>query len=94
MTETQLKNRVRKHLREVLPKALIFKHSERYFSGMPDMQIIFDKNVCFMELKKPDGVVSKIQQVYIDRINRQGIVARVVRSIDDVNACLREAGMV
>lgn len=52
--------------------------------GVPDILGIFDKKMLAIEVKTEKGKLSDHQQRFLDRINREGGIAFVARSIDDV----------
>ena len=52
--------------------------------GVPDILGIWQGRMLGIEIKAPNGRVSEHQQRFIDSINREGGLAFVARSIDDV----------
>ena len=52
--------------------------------GVPDILGIYKGRMIGLELKAPKGVVSPAQQHFIDKINEEGGIAFVVRTLDDV----------
>lgn len=61
--------------------------------GCPDIiGILPDGRFLGIEVKKPEGVVSKEQETFISKINELGGVAFVARSIDDVEKNLKDVG--
>jgi len=59
--------------------------------GIPDIGICFDGKAMFVELKAPRGVVSEAQRDMARRLNYAGGVVMLCRSVEDVEAQLREA---
>ncbi len=94
MLESKFQTKVKAHIKKILPYALVFKLSDRYISGMPDLMVLSDGKVAFMELKAPGGKASKIQEVIIGRMKQQHIAASVCYNIEDVNYCLYKADMI
>lgn len=64
-------------------------------AGCPDLCIV-PKNgpVMFVELKSAEGVVSKLQKIWIDNLNDFGCPTRVCRSLDEVRQFLFETGVI
>ncbi len=92
--ESKFQKRAKNYIRNRLLGCVLIKHSDRYISGIPDLQIIYKGSVCFIELKSDTGTASKIQKVIIKRINLNGVTAGVARTIDDVDDLLEKAGMI
>lgn len=59
-------------------------------SGIPDILACYKGRFLGLEVKLEYNKPSKIQEVKIDLINRSGGIARVVRSIEEVEEVLRE----
>lgn len=54
-------------------------------SGVPDLIVCFQGQFFAFEVKKPKvGVVTRLQQLEIDRINRADGIALVVTSVEQV----------
>lgn len=84
MSESKLQSRVLAKIKKQYPLAVVFKLSDRWLSGLPDLLIIINGQVLFVELKTDTGVLSKIQLYTINRINNAGGRALVCRSVDEV----------
>jgi hypothetical protein len=84
MLEQDLKRRVIKTLKDEFPGCFIWKISDRWISGIPDILFIYKGVHIFFELKTDKGVVSKIQQYTIDKIMASGGYAYAVRSVEEV----------
>ena len=55
--------------------------SRRSEPGFPDLCLVGDKLI-FLEVKRQSGVVSEAQKIWITRLVKNGITARVVRPSD------------
>lgn len=53
-------------------------------AGVPDIIACVDGVFIGIEVKRPGGIVSPLQQLNIDDINRSGGVAFVAYSVEDV----------
>jgi Holliday junction resolvase len=53
-------------------------------AGVPDILCCIDGRFVGIEVKRPGGVISPLQQLNIDDINRQGGIAFVAYSVEDV----------
>ena len=82
MTETQLKNSVKKWVSSVGGYSI--KISDKFTSGIPDLWICINGRQIWIELKTEKGVVSQIQQWTISQINQAGGKAVVCRSLKEV----------
>lgn len=51
---------------------LLFKISQRYSSGFPDVILIFQGQVWFIELKRPGAVATPLQLAIGDKIKAHG----------------------
>ena len=59
--------------------------------GVPDIGICFEGRSLFVELKAPRGVMSDAQKDMTRRLHYAGGVVMLCRSVEDVEAQLREA---
>lgn len=75
-------------VRQLLNAAGIFHWKEFQtlgsYRGVSDVIGIYKGQMIALEIKSDRGRVSPEQQSFIDRINAEGGIAAVVRSIDDV----------
>lgn len=53
-------------------------------AGIPDIIACIDGKFVGIEVKRPGGIVSSLQQFNIDEIHRSGAVAFVAYSVEDV----------
>jgi hypothetical protein len=64
-------------------------------AGVPDLCIIPKVGpVCFIELKSEDGVVSKLQGIWMQNLTDYGCPVRVCRSLEEVQQFLFETGVI
>ena len=54
-------------------------------NGIPDLMCIRKGTVMFLEVKTETGVVAPLQQKRIDDLNKHGVFAKVVRSLEDID---------
>lgn len=64
---------------------------EGLLAGVPDLEIVWRGRAYFIELKAPRGVVSAAQRETQRRLIYAGAEVLLCRSVDDVEAGLREA---
>lgn len=106
--EHQLQCAVVRYLRLALPGAVIFaipnagKRSKvggamekeaGLLPGMPDLCVIYNRGVMFIELKAPAGLLSAAQKNRIAELMDAGIPVAVCRSLGDVYIFLLAAGV-
>lgn len=89
MNESALRTRVMKWLK-VQPEVWVYKSSDRYTSGVPDIIGCCQGRFFAMELKTEIGKVSRIQEWVISEIRRSRGEARVIRSVDDARKMIWE----
>ena len=70
MTESQFQSKLLKALRvhPALKDAVIFKHSDRFNGGVPDVSITRNNRVLWLELKVSPNRCSKLQLYYGARL--------------------------
>jgi VRR-NUC domain len=66
---------------------------EGLLAGVPDLEIVWRGRAFFIELKAPRGVVSAAQRETQRRLIYAGAEVMVCKSVEQVEAGLREAGM-
>jgi Holliday junction resolvase len=54
-------------------------------NGIPDLMCIRKGTVMFLEVKTETGVIAPLQQKRIDDLNKHGVFAKVVRSVEDID---------
>lgn len=87
--ETTIKNTILKALWTKYPDAWVWKISDRFYSGVPDLLVILYGRHYFFEIKTPTGTWTKLQKYTINAINKAGGRAFVVKSAKDVMDILK-----
>lgn len=66
-------------------KKQIFRKSKNPFciNGVSDILGIFNGKLLAIEVKKPGGILSKEQDIFIQKINKIGGISGVCYSVDD-----------
>ena len=59
-------------------------------TGIPDITVIYRGVYVGLEVKTKKGKLTKDQKVMHERMKKNGIIVRVVRSVDDVKIALTE----
>lgn len=92
LSETQLKNKVVQFIRKNYPSAWLYKASDRFTSGIPDL--IFCKEGLFyaIELKAGTNKATPIQGYVMRQITAAGGRACVCRSVEDVKRLIEGGG--
>lgn len=84
--ETRLKEQVLRWLKT--QKVWVYKTSDRYRSGIPDLLIVKYGHLFAIELKAKDGVVSKIQEHTLKELSEYGAITGVCRTLQEVKCIL------
>lgn len=82
MLEKTIVNGILKYLKS-LDGCFCFKHNG-LVAGIPDILCCYKGQFIAFEVKTKKGRVSKLQKVVIEKINKAGGVACVVRSVNEV----------
>ena len=90
MNEGQLTLKIKKHLISRGAYAEVIFGGGFQASGISDILACYKGRFLGLEVKLEYNKPSKIQEVKIDLINRSGGIARVVRSIEEVEEVWRE----
>lgn len=90
MDEGQLTRKIKEHLISRGAYAEVIWGGGFQASGIPDILASYKGRFLGLEVKLEYNKPSRIQEVKIELINRSGGIARVVRSIEDVEEVLRE----
>jgi hypothetical protein len=94
MSETQLKNKVLRHLKNKYPDIFIYKAADKFTSGIPDLLICFYGLWVAIELKVPGKEPTRIQAHTIAKMRTAGAIAGVAHSIAEVDAIINSAVLV
>lgn len=86
MTETEFKEKVMRYIKRKYPDAWVWKTSDNFYSGIPDLCVVLPPHgkVYWLELKTIKGRVEPIQTYTINRLKNVGCTAAIVRSMDEV----------
>ncbi len=87
--ETRLKENIKKAVKMKYPNAFMWKVSDRYTNGIPDLLIINNGVHTFIELKAGKNNTSRIQRFQIRRIKGAGGSAYVCRTVSEVMNVLK-----
>ena len=81
---------IKRYLKTV-PNCFFWKeHGEMYgTAGIPDLIICLNGRFVAFEVKTETGVVSKLQEQTINKITAAHGIARVVRSVDEVEEIIK-----
>ena len=89
MNETAIKRSVLRYLK-ALPNAHVYKISDRWKSGLPDIHVCLGGICVWIELKTPTGHVSPIQDYTMRQIREAGGRTVVCRSASEVKTFIEE----
>lgn len=82
MTESELTKRLKKRIKERLPRAIVLKHADRFTAGIPDMSITLNGDTSWWEIKhitKPGPAESRgIQNLTAMNLALEGICWYIV----------------
>ena len=92
LSETRLKNRVVQFIRKNYPDAWVYKASDRFTSGIPDLILCKEGLFYAIELKAGSNKATPIQDYVIRQIQAAGGRAVVCRSVEDVKEFIEKGG--
>ena len=81
--ETKIKKQINKYLQK--RGILYWSHSDRYGSGWPDKEIIYNGRTIRIEVKSAVGNLKPMQEYIINKIKEAGGEAYVVRSVEELD---------
>lgn len=84
--ETALKTKVLKWLKS--QDVWVYKTSDRYRSGIPDLLILKEGRLYAIELKSSVGKVSIIQEFTLRMMKKHGALTGICRSLEEVQCIL------
>lgn len=90
MSETNLKNNIRRMIQREFPKVYFFKAADKFTSGIPDLIMCVCGTFVAIELKFGENNATPLQRFMIDNINKAGGFATVCRSVAEVRQLLKE----
>lgn len=71
--------------------ALFLKASIPGYPGFPDRLLILPHETVYIELKRPDGVLTKLQSAWHARLSQLGHGIFVIYSVDEFKKLLAES---
>lgn len=97
-SEKQIENQIKRYL-ERLEAMGIAWHMKVHGSmfqkaGVPDIIAVINGRFVGIEVKRPGGVVSKLQEYHIRKINEAGGAAFVAYSVEEVKDKLRQFNVI
>lgn len=75
MTEQQLQTKIKKKLE--LNGFFVTKLIKTSTNGIPDLLAVKDGNATFIEVKRPDGMLSELQKLRIKELQRFGCEVKI-----------------
>lgn len=97
-SEKTIENQIKRYLDELASngKAWHMKvHGSMYQkAGVPDIIACINGRFVGIEVKRPGGIVSKLQEYHIEQINKAGGAAFVAYSVNDVKKNLRRFNVI
>lgn len=93
MQESQIQTKIIKWIKKTYPDAWVWKISDKWYSGVPDLMVINDTRHIFIEIKQKKGRLTPLQHYTIKAIINAGGEAHVARSVDDVREIIEKGGV-
>ncbi len=84
--------KIEKYLAEQVKKigGVSRKYVSPGFRGVPDRICFFDHTIVFVEVKTPEGVLSKMQEREINMLSKFHLPVAVVRSTEEVDCMISD----
>ncbi|MBI5643242.1 MAG: hypothetical protein HY954_07180 [Deltaproteobacteria bacterium] len=92
LSETRLKNKVVQFIKKNYPNAWLYKVSDRFTAGIPDLIICKEGVFYAIELKVGSNKATPIQSYVLRQIRFAGGRAAVCRSVEDVKRLIEKGG--
>ncbi len=89
LSESDLKRKVLAFLKQNYPDSWVYKTSDRWISGIPDLLIVENGRLYAIELKVGKNKATKLQQHTLNAIAVAGGISGVCRSVDDVKTLMK-----
>ena len=80
MTEQQIQTKIIKRLKK--EGWYVIKLIKTSVSGIPDLIAIKENETIFIEVKRPDGVLSELQKVRIKELRNRNIKVKVLCGVE------------
>ena len=91
MTETNLKKKVLKYLKETYPDAWAYKTCDQFTSGIPDIIICLEGKFIAIELKVGSNKATLLQAYTLEKIKVSGGACGVAYNLGEVKEILDNA---
>ena len=91
MSEKQIQDSILHYLKKSFPSSVVWKlHEDPVFGviGIPDIFFAYNGKAFFFEVKDSGKGASKIQEVVLNKLVKNGIIAEVVYSVLQVKLIL------
>ena len=92
LSETRLKEKVLAMLKKEFRDAWVYKTSDRWKSGIPDILVCKEGRFFAVELKVGNNKATRLQLYVLKQIKRAGGRVAVCRSVDQVRSLLNQGG--
>ena len=89
LSETRLKEKVLAMLKKEFRDAWVYKTSDRWKSGIPDVLVCREGRFFAIELKVGNNKATRLQLYVLKKIKRAGGCVAVCRSVDEVRNVLK-----
>lgn len=80
LTEQQIQSKIKKRLEE--QGWYVIKLIKTSVNGIPDLIAIKENECFFIEVKRPDGVLSELQKVRINELRSKNIKVKVLCGVE------------
>lgn len=89
-TESQIQTKVLAWLKKTFPEAFVWKISDKWYVGIPDILFIWKGIVVFIELKRPGDSMTPKQVHTMNKIIEAGAYGFCATSLDEVKTKLAQ----
>ena len=93
VSEQAFKRKVLRYLKQTYPDAFVYKVTDTFYSGLPDVFFLLKGTVFFFELKFGRNKATKIQLAVIAKLERAGAICGVCYTLEDVKKILGKGGI-
>lgn len=92
-SEKAIVNAIKRHL-DKLPGCYVIKtHGSIYSAGQPDLLGCYQGRTLALEVKRPGGKPTKLQQAVLKKWEAAGAITAVVTSVEEVKELLKISGV-
>lgn len=89
-SEKKIKESCLRWIKKNYPRIWIYKISDLFKSGIPDFILVCQGECIFIELKKPGGKVSKIQEVVFNEIRATDTHVYIAHNLGEFKSFVRK----